>query len=420
MRGALLVVVAFFASGCLSSGGNEDVGLTGDLGALAQLPADLFAVADIGPGGDAETSLTIGPEGTMLACTHGGFQWPSPLFSSLDGGLTWEREDPQPNPVPSGDCDVAVTDDGSWYIVYDTIASATVAASHDRGGSWSLVFTAAAPLGGVDRPWLEADGNDVVMVWANVMVAEPAIHAFARSQDGGRTWTETRLLGTFDDTNRLNKVIGHPIQFEDSKAWRIPVYEFSSDFGGESLIEFWASDDDGATWRIEPGTGTMPFEPLPLPAVARDETGAMYMPISLGNDSKTDIHYVVSVDDGKTWSQPILVAPARSMSGVAGVWVDAFDDYATMAWVEHAEDEKPEGWRVGAARIQGSEVVWAGNLTSGVEADRIYEFLMVRHDAEGRAHVVFLAPEDGCGAGPATRDRSRDCVRIVSERESPA
>src|SRR5687768_11361058 len=200
---ALLAFVAPL-SGCFGGDGADDGGdgPTPD-GAMTAWP---FSSILVGPGGDAETSVLVGPDGLVLACSHGGFGQPSPSWVSEDSGDTWRRLDPQPNPIVSGDCDWAVLDDGTWAIVYDTIASATVATSTDRGQSWFLNYVATLPVAGVDRPWLASEGNTMYMAYANVMAVEPAINMFAVSRDRGRTWTEHTLAHSFtpEDSERPN------------------------------------------------------------------------------------------------------------------------------------------------------------------------------------------------------------------------
>jgi hypothetical protein len=172
-------------------------------------------------GADTEVSTLVGPDGLLLLCAHGAFGHPSPSWVSEDSGTTWRRLDPQPNPMVSGDCDWAIAEDGTWAIVYDTLASATVAATPDQGSTWAIDHASAIPFGGVDRPWLAAQGNDLYLAYANVMAEEPAINSLAISHDHGRTWTDQRIVHTTEGPDHPNTVIGHPLVY--GRTIRIPM-----------------------------------------------------------------------------------------------------------------------------------------------------------------------------------------------------
>lgn len=396
-----------------------------DLEDLEDAPPVSFGAPElVGPGGDAETSLTIGPDGTMLACTHGGFRKPSPLWMSEDGGGTWTRMNPRPNPVPSGDCDVAVGDDGQIYMMYDTVASATVAASEDRGASWTVNPAAALPAGGVDRPWIAAGpGDTLYLLYQNVAVAEPAVDLFAKSTDGGATWTEHQVVSTTEPPEKSHDIAGDMLVSEDGETIRAPLLRWN-DVESDSLqtapkhLAIATSQDGGSSWTVENVAGPRDA-PIQIPKLSRAGDGTLYLSLTMTNGSTTDITFLRSTDDGQTWSDPVTVATGYQFPGVAAAWVDGRPDgSATMAWM-HRNDS---GWQVSAARVDGTlddPAVWVGNLTPRRDVSQIFEFIMVDHDPEGRAHVVYPMAGDGCARPPLPGDnRNQQCIKVVSEAAS--
>ena len=408
---AALALAALALAGCAATddaGGGEP-----DAGALAPWAFDAILV---GPGGDAETAVLVGPDGVVLACTHGGFGQPSPSWRSLDGGDTWARMDPQPNPVVSGDCDFAILDDGTWAIVYDTIASSTVAVSTDQGGSWSFNYASAVPFGGVDRPWLASAGNTMYMAYANVMAAMPAVNTFAVSHDGGRTWTEHHVAHTVrpEEADRPNTIIGHPVV--GGGAIRIPLTSSDLQSGGPTWLGFAVSRDGGQTWVEEPVDGPYPSA-FHLAAADITADGTLFVTKVEERGGSLAIDALVSRDDGSTWDAIPVADNVTFAGGVSGPWLDARPDgLVTLAWLAGGDD----GRAVWAARIDANGVVRpAQALMEPVQDESLFEFIMVDHDADGRAYIVYPLDTGDCTrTTPAAPGRNAQCVWLLREREA--
>ncbi len=403
-----LLLAAVLLAGCLresASGGPE----------FSDPPvADAweFEQVLVGPGGDAETSVLVAPGGVVLACSHGGFGQPSPSWSSLDGGTTWRRMDPQPNPVVSGDCDFAVLDDGTWAIVYDTIASATVAVSTDQGATWSFNYGAALPAGGVDRPWLAAEGNTFYLAYADVMATLPAVNMLAVSTDGGRTWTEQHVAHTArpEESEQPQTIIGHPLVRDGTI--RIPLASSNLNLGGPTSLSFAVSRDGGETWTEEPIAE--PYDSsFQLPSAGQATDGTLFVTRAVLEGSLFAIDALVSRDDGETWS-PIRVAENVSFPSVAGPWLDVRPDgQATLAWLAEEED----GRAIWAARIGADGIVHAARrLTEPVDDDAVFEFIMADHDEAGRAFIVYPMDTGDCTrTTPLASGRNAQCVWLLRE-----
>lgn len=376
------------------------------------IPAWTFESIAVGPGGDAETSVLVGEDGTIMACAHGGFSRASPTWRSLDNGTTWQPTDPQPNPIVSGDCDFAVLDDGTWAVVYDTIASATVAVSTDRGATWTLNYAAALPLGGVDRPWLASEGNTFYLAYADVMATLPAINTLAISRDGGRMWTEQHVAHTAspDQTERLQTIIGHPMVRDGTI--RIPLTSANLQTGGPTWLGFAVSRDDGQTWSEEDAAG--PYDTnFHLAAADQAEDGTLFVTKVESHTGGMGIDVLVSRDDGASWAT-IAVAANVSFPSVAGPWLDVRPDGSvTLAWVA----EEAGGRVVWAARINATDVLRPPTaLTQPVADPSVFEFIMVDHDADGRAFIVYPMDTGDCTAeAPTLPDRNQQCIWLLRE-----
>lgn len=410
MRVAALVAVAVVLAGCTTDG--PDSGGGGP--ALPDRPALSFdEPLLVAPGGDVEATVHVTAEGHILVCSHGGFYQPSPMWASTDGGATFERIDPQPNPVPSGDCDLT-SHDGAWNIVYDTIASATVGVSEDAGRTWELNPASALPIA-VDRPWIKYHGDELYMTYSDVMVAEPALQVFARSTDGGRTWLEHTPINIAEPPDDLQAVIGRMAIHEDTV--RVPLARSNIQTGGPLSLDYAVSHDRGQTWGLESVYG--PYDPgglvLPTSTVAN---GTWYYTVNQANGTLNDIEVVISHDGGETWTDPVRVAAGVDLPGVVGPWIEGRSDgTATFAWVERVE----AGWTVAAARVAPDGMV-DGPVLLAEPVDRDqgigHEFIMVDHMPDGRAVVAWpMDTGPACDPDPnEVEDRGSQCIYVAFER----
>jgi hypothetical protein len=402
-------------SGCLDAQDADPV--------LGAAPVDLAAWTQTlaGPGGDAETSLAVSPDGqTVLTCSHGGFTQASPLWVSQDGGESYRRIEVEPNQPFNGDCDVAITEDGAWHIVYDTIVSATFASSDDAGETWWVHPFTAGPVGGVDRPWILAIGNDVVLVWADVMSALPFLSFHTRTSDHGRTWSPPTLMGAFTPTE-INCFMAHPIQ-SPSGVLQVPIV-CGDELLGEGPVYLLESRDDGLSWERTP-TGARSAGSI---SASYGGDGGLWLTVSRDSEGGEgyDHGVVHSTDEGRSFGEPLWMDHAVE-PGFGWFWVDARPDgSATSVWMDSHEDGT---WQASAARVRvaaGQPVLEAvGFIGPVAEEAPLYEFFMVRHDASGQAFVSIpqitgpdcfqpgmLPSQAGSGDVP----RNAQCVYVVRE-----
>lgn len=365
----------------------------------------------VGAGGDIETTVHVTADGTILVCSHGGFQQPSPLWASRDGGADFSRLDPQPNPLVSGDCDLASSADGQWAIVYDTIASATVAASDDGGRTWDLNHASALPIA-VDRPWIAWAGDELYMTYSDVMAAEPALQMFARSTDGGRTWLEHTPINVAQPPDELQAVIGKMVV--DGDTIHVPLARSNIHLGGAVGLDHAVSRDRGATWSIERVHGPYDNTGFVLPSMAW-AGDLLYYTLPVRNGSLQDVHVLRSHDRGATW-EPLPVASGVDFPGVVGPWIDGRPDgSATVAWVHLVEG----GWTVSAARVGPDGAVEGPVMLAPPEGrDQVgHEFTMVDHLPDGRAVVAWpMDTGPDCDPAPNMMERrGSQCVYAAFE-----
>lgn len=392
-------------------------------------PADAaapWAATLAGPGGDAETSLAVSPDGqTVLVCSHGGFTQASPLWASTDGGETYRRVEVSPNQPFNGDCDVAIAADGSWNIVYDTVASATFASSTDQGVTWWVHPFTAEPFGGVDRPWILADGNDIILTWADVMAALPFLAFFTKTSDGGRTWAPHTVMGTFTP-DEVNCFMAHPI-VAPSRAVQVPIAcKDGGDVLGGGPIHILESSDGGLTWDRLP-TGVRSGGAISA-SYAGD--GGLWMTLNEGEEAGATLGVVHSTDSGRTFTAPLWLDSAVT-PGFGWFWVDGRPDgSATAAWMDDADNATDDGagkWQVSVARLTfegGAAKAKVGRAGPVGDEAPLYEFLMVQHDASGRAFVSMpqITGEDcfqpgdlPSQAGSGNIRRNQQCVYVARE-----
>lgn len=387
-----------------------------------------FEPARVGGGASAEASILVAPDGTWLACSHGGFVIPSPVWVSHDAGQTWSEVTNIEGVGVSGDCDLAVTDNGSWHVVYDVLdvalagvpalATATVATSSNAGTSWEIHNVIGQQARILDRPWLTPDGNDLVLTYMT-WLQDPSIHSFTRSMDHGQSWSPHRIMGLSDSAGPT-KAAGHPILWDDGDEILVPAVAF--DGRAQKPRDTWQqmhrSHDGGVTWETLPVAG--PYSTgLGLATATRADDGTIYYAFGAGTFDNAQILVTWSLDEGATWHVPIDVASGLTMRSVIWPWIDARPDgTATIAWIAQASLDRQAGTQAYVARIDAhaaSPVQFVGPITQPTHGNGYYEFIMVDHDTDGHAVVATVTQDDDCQVGnhPAARHQ---CVYTIKER----
>jgi hypothetical protein len=375
----------------------------------------------IGGGGAYEATIVIRDQ-TTLVCQQGNAET-DVLLASLDSGNTWTRVPIDRGVQASSDCDVAIGNDGTWYIVFLDVAEEEIfgngftdgllvfGASHDQGATWTWTTLPGAMNGLVDRPWLRVVGDSLYLTHKSGNIL-PLTVWFQRSDDGGATWSPPVLVARTPGPGHPNGNVGKMWVSEDGNVIRIPLHTFdvTKGEGRDEWLDLAVSTDAGATWTVKPVAGPLPTRAdnfLPSLGVVGETT---YVAVPLANGSTAaDLTLVASTDRGDTWSDPILLARAQDYSEArsqASVALDA-GRYGTMdaAWY-HWDD----GWIVSMARLNGTRVDWSRDLTTPEGKAIQLEFLGLAHDASSKVRIVYSVPMDPC-----PDFGGQDCVRLVTE-----
>ncbi len=203
---------------------------------------------------------------------------------------------------------------GRWYFSYIATGGSGgsdyevyVRRSVDDGATWQSPVAVTANTTFDDKAYLDADGDDVVVAWADFSFS-PAKVRVASSTDGG--------LSFGNDTVLANSSVGGngacPVIADDG-TWYV--------FWRDSFQDFlWVSSstDQGASWSSDSAIVAMNPLPNPLPgesfriinlpsAAADPLTGDL---VVVWNDQlfgDPDILSIRSTDGGANWSAPVRV-----------------------------------------------------------------------------------------------------------------
>ena len=442
----IFALVAASLAGCFSpsSPGAED--------RQVDAPASFSDPLVIGTGGDAEVSLAVGTNGTVLACSHGGFTRHA-MWASTDGGATFLQQDTG-DPDVSGDCDVSAGPN-AWHYVYSAIrqdalpggaiASSVIelrlATSRDEGTTWTI--TAPVPATTMhDRAWLAQDGDSVVIAYVAARpvglncadVPDAGIHGCAaqdavmavRSADGGRTWSApvVAYTGVPEPSGVLN---GDLVIWDEGRAVGMPLLVLASADAATGSIVFAGSGDGGATWSSrQVATTTL----RTFPSASLGDNGELAVAFATGTRERAAVALVTSSDEGVTWGAPRTVTTnatfdrSLTTSGnlipAVGVSLDGHGT-ATLAWLEADDRNGTDTWTLHAARITaGPEraVAFSGPVRDSGHGvwSAAYEFLQVRTDPSGDTLVAYPWNAAGCKDSPsafADRGRNEQCAELV-------
>lgn len=251
----------------------------------------------------SEPSILVDPAGTMWIAGPTGFakaivekdpssaKHDSALFSSHDGGKTWENVQQVPmygrDTCPGGgDSDIAASPDGSLYLIDLNLGNVPIDVSQDGGKTWIFNCNSSF-LPGLDRQWVAAT-NQHVWISVNHLALGPIVY-------------RSDALPTPEGGPVPNRglVFGAPVQVTHGGA--IVVDQKTGDLylaGSGAEIEH--SSDNGATWSVVK-TG-LADKGVDLGgsfiSIALDAAGNVFV----GGSGSSGIVVSGSSDHGKTWT----------------------------------------------------------------------------------------------------------------------
>jgi cysteine-rich repeat protein len=330
--------------------------------------------------GDGPPAVAAGANGTRIAVWESNDTLGGTLGSDLDvlfarstdGGATWSAPAPLDPLAASdiaadGEAVVATDGQGTWVVAWRSnrlsggrIGDVDVlfARSLDDGLTWSpaeLVHAQLASDGRTDdQPALATDGQGTwVVAWRSVQGESDLL--FARSSDGGATWSAPAPLNQNAASDGGNDQ--RPALASDGQGTWLAAWSSTETLGGTLGIDedvlLARSSDGGLTWSA----------PQPLNANAASDSGHDSLPAlaadgaggwlavwqsgdslggTLGND--LDVLAARSSDAGQSWSAPAPVSTRAALDGArdaAPALACGARGRCTVAW--HSNDDLGAG-----------------------------------------------------------------------------
>jgi hypothetical protein len=284
------------------------------------------------------------------------------IDTTTDGGVTWlEQPFPRPNPDLPSDIDPAVffRPDGRAYITWTSFSDfghggLFCSWSDDGGLTWSTALPITPADGHFDdKPWLAFDttggphSGTIYAAWTRFGNAELA---FARSTDGGATWS-TPIFAS-NGSSAINNDGAQPLVLPDGTLLIMFLHNTSPGIVGTLTLA--VSTDGGATFLPNTPLFDVQQAPYTLPGeqwrnftyhslVYDRPRGWLHVIWPDYRDNTTEgvnILYSRSTDTGATWSNP-----ARLNDDPPGIvrdqWFPALcaapDGRLTALWLDRRE-----------------------------------------------------------------------------------
>ncbi len=304
------------------------------------------------------------------------------------------------------------SDGGATYSSFGTIESI---ANGDQSSSLFGV-TADSTSGNLYSVWTPSRGTGYAFMQVN----------FARSSDGGATWSEPQVLVE-------RPKVGNPYRYPMVDVgpegtvyvtWRDGHGSFPAEDPASRPNGFWltTSNDGGKSWstpheiiqgqgRIEDGCvgihcGVETRAVLSIDHSNGATAGRLYLawkafadigdPADYGDNTDADVMLSWSDDDGASWSSPLRVNDDVGTSDQSPPWMDVGPDGDVhVVWYDLRDDPKQESlFHVYYAHVKSGDVGRNIRVTEGpIEFDSTgtlaERWIGVDEGSDGRVHIVW-------------------------------
>ncbi|MGE0443106.1 MAG: sialidase family protein [Gemmatimonadales bacterium] len=214
--------------------------------------------------------------------------------------------------------------DGSLSLLYNVarrfegqarpLASLRFRRSADTGRTWSgpVVVADDGEFGRYrnDHALAVAPDGTLYVSWLDERVADQISLAFARSLDGGATWSPTAFVDAESPCECCRSGLAVAGDGRVFLAWRKKLP------GGIRDIVVASSDDRGATWspplRAHADDWEVSGCPDAGPSILADADGTLHLAWWTGKPGGAGVRYVRSPDGGRTWGDPVPLGVAAS------------------------------------------------------------------------------------------------------------
>lgn len=263
-----------------------------------------------------DPTIVVDSDGTIYAVWQDGRHDTSDVYfaKSTDRGSTWTDPNVKVN-TDTGTAlqfspDIAVDDDGNIYAAWEDTRDGDrniyFGKSTDGGATWTdpnVRVNSDAGTANQEGAAIAVDSaGNIYVAWDDNRNGDYDIY-FAKSTDGGATWTDPNIRLNSDEgaTTQAKPILD--VSPSDT------IYAAWTDMrNGNSDVYLTYSADGGSTWldsdrKINSDVGTTDQS---SPALDFDSSGTIYAAWTDKRNGDSDIYFAKSMNGGTTWTNPNL------------------------------------------------------------------------------------------------------------------
>jgi len=303
---------------------------------------------------------------------------PDVWYAWSDDGSSWSRPDKRLSTVPGDDPSLALGPSGELYVAYRAYGTADgiyFARSLDGGGTWSDPNLAVPTFPEIaDEPSLAVDDGGVVAVAYRGSDDLNAEIYVARSSDQGDTWS-TPVIASHDDGVPVeNRQSAPALAAGASEEWFVAWVDLRHALS----IYLSSSPDAGASWASpDILVNSRPWSAQQAPVLAGDGAATLYALYADDRDEWQTTRFTRSTDAGASWapSRPVDVSPGPDSVTYRGLVVapsgglhvvgTAWQNGSYQVFASHSLDGGST-W-AGAVQVSGGD--W-DHLSPAIAVDR--------------------------------------------------